>query len=405
MAAPTPVLSPVDVARRLVRAPARMRVGGRVAHVDDCELRLADAFCSLKVVTESAADVACGDLLVVQGTYARQALRSAQVIERHAAPETAGSGEFARLAWRGVGPRLRQRSAAFRSIRDYFNRQGFVEVDTPLRVRTPGLDANVDALRAEGGYLVTSPELHMKRLLVGGMPRVYQLCHCSRAEECGPQHEPEFMMLEWYRAFCGVERVMRDTERVVLAVVQAITNCDRLRLPGGRSVSVSPPFERLTVRQAFRRYAGESDAVALARRSPQRFFELLVDRVEPALARRRRPVFLCDYPVTEAALARHAPHDPDVAERFELYVGGVELCNGFGELTDPDEQRRRFVREQAARRRQRRPVYPVDEVFLSALREGLPPSGGNALGVDRLVALACGSQSVAEVQAFPSDRL
>jgi lysyl-tRNA synthetase class 2 len=396
------VLCPSDLLLGRSRAARRVTVGGRVALAEGGRLRLADAYGTLEVLGCDGSAARPGDLVVVEGRYSRGALRHGRLIEHHAAVEPPAQGEFARLAWRGVGNRLRQRAQAIRVIREYFSRRGFVEVDTPLRVRTPGLDANVDAIGAQGGFLCTSPELHMKRLLVGGMPRIFQLCHCSRADEQGPWHEPEFLMLEWYRAFCGVEAVMRDTELLVAGVVRKLSGQTWIRLPSGRRMDLARPFTRLSVREAFRRFAGQPDAVRLAERDPARYFELLVGRVEPALARSARPVFLCEYPLSQSTLARPAPHDPSVAERFELYVGEVELCNGFSELTDPEKQRRRFRRELLARRRQRRPGYPIDAVFLQALREGMPPSVGNALGVDRLVALACGAAAVAEVQAFPA---
>jgi lysyl-tRNA synthetase class 2 len=398
------VLYPSDVVRYGPRAGRCVTVGGRVVQAEGARLRVADAYRSLDVLGCGARAARPGDLVVVEGRYSRGALRQARLVERYPAPHSTADGEFARLGWSGAGDRLCQRARALRVIRDYFSRRDFVEVDTPLRVRCPGLDANVDAVVALGWFLCTSPELHMKRLLVGGMPRIFQLCHCTRADELGPWHEPEFMMLEWYRAFSGAEAVMRDTELVVGAVVRKLTGKLRLRLPSGRRLDLTLPFDRLSVRDAFRRFAQEPDAVTLADRDPNRYFELLVGQVEPALARRSRPVFLFDYPLSQAALARPAPHDPSVAERFELYVAGVELCNGFGELTDPIEQRRRFQQELAERKRQRRPRYPLDEAFLGALSEGMPPSGGNALGVDRLVALACAAESVADVQAFPAAR-
>jgi lysyl-tRNA synthetase class 2 len=194
---------------------------------------------------------------------------------------------------------------------------------------------------------------------------------------------------------------MRDTEQIVARVVRALTGSTRLALAGGRRVDVRPPYVRLGVRAAFRRYAGIDDAIDLALCDEPRFFELLIERVEPALALRDKPVFLCDYPASQAALARLSPRDPRVAERFELYLGGVELCNGFGELTDPVEQRRRHRVEREERRSAKRRTYPLDRQLIAALVEGLPPAGGNALGVDRLVMLACGASSVADVQAFP----
>ena len=171
----------------------------------------------------------------------------------------------------------------------------------------------------------------------------------------------------------------------------------------GVRVNLAEPFERITVAEAFARFANvEGDAaIAMASEDEDRFFRLLVDEVEPALSRLGKPVFLTDYPAPFASLARLSPKDPRVAERFELYVGPLEVCNGFGELTDPVEQRERFVRDQAHRREQGKAVYPLDERFLAALAEGMPPSTGNALGVDRLVALGLGARSIGDVTSFP----
>jgi lysyl-tRNA synthetase class 2 len=244
----------------------------------------------------------------------------------------------------------------------------------------------------------------MKRLVVGGFPRVYQIAHASRANEVGALHEPEFSMLEWYRAFSDMEAVVRDTEEVVARVVHGLSGRASVRV-GARRIDVRPPFPRLAVRDAFRRYAGVADAVDLAEQDETRYFQTFVDKVEPALAKASRPIVLTEFPVTQAALARACPHDARVAERFETYVGGVELSNGFGELTSSTEQRRRFLAEQARRKRTGAPVYPLDERFLSALDEGLPPTGGNALGLDRLVALALGVPRIADVMAFPRERI
>jgi lysyl-tRNA synthetase class 2 len=259
----------------------------------------------------------------------------------------------------------------------------------------------VDALRAEGGFLITSPELHLKRLLVGGLPRVYQLGRVFRADELGALHQPEFTMLEWYRAFSGEDAVRRDTEALVARAAKSIAHRAELRTPDGRRIVAKPPFPVLSVKDAFRRHAGIRDASELAESDEARYFELLVGKVEPALARLDRPIFLVDYPLSQAALARPSPTAPRVAERFELYVGGVELSNGYGELTDPSEQSRRFDAERARRKREGRRAYPVDRRFLAALREGMPASGGNALGVDRLVMLCTGAKTIAEVTAFP----
>ncbi len=394
------VLAPSDLAHTRRRT---VTVGGRVIDARGPTLVLADALASVRVTLENAVVAEAGDLVVVRGSLSRGRIVRGRLLERRAIGHIGADAEFARLVFAGVGPRLEARSRALAVIREVFRRQRFVEVDTPLRVQTPGLDLHVDALSAQDGYLITSPEHHMKRLLAGGLPRIYQLSHCFRAEEHGALHEPEFMMLEWYRAFSGQSAIMADTERVVSAVVRELCGSERLSV-GSRRVSVRPPFRRLTVREAFRRFAGIEDAVALANENEDRFFELLVERVEPGLADSRHPVFLCDYPLSQASLARPSPSDPTVAERFELYLAGVELSNGFGELTDPTEQRRRFQRDRARRRALGRPLYHLDERFLAALAQGMPAAGGNALGVDRLIALALGQREIAGVMPFPHVR-
>ncbi|MEB2314207.1 MAG: EF-P lysine aminoacylase EpmA [Sorangiineae bacterium] len=396
------VLSPAELSR--ARGAARVRVGGRVASVDTGGAVIADALGAVSARFRAAPtqtrELTPGELVIVEGRPSRRGLLDARVIERHPAPLPRGDGEHARLAWQGVGPRLALRSRALAAVREYFHAESFLEVETPLRVPAPGVDLYVDALRAEGGYLVTSPELHMKRLVVGGLPRIYQIARAHRAEELGPLHEPAFTLVEWYRAFAGLGEVLRDTERLVARVARAVSGRAELRYRG-RVIDARPPFEQLTVREAFRRYAGIRDATLL---EESRYFELLVERVEPALARASRPIFLTEYPAAQAALARPMPGDASVAERFELYAAGVELSNGFGELTDPLEQRRRFRAERARRREDGRRVYPLDERFLAALREGMPPAGGNALGFDRLLMLAAGADDIAAVLAFPAAR-
>jgi lysyl-tRNA synthetase class 2 len=246
----------------------------------------------------------------------------------------------------------------------------------------------------------------MKRLLAGGVPRCFQVCHCFREGEVGRRHNPEFTMVEWYRAFASVEAVIADTEALVRHVAQALGAGETLAIDGAR-VDLAAPFERISVADAFARWAGvgPDEAIALSASDEDGFFRLLVEAVEPALASLPHPVFLVDYPAPFASLARLSARDPRVAERFELYVAGVELCNGFGELTDPGEQRARLVRDQEARRRAGKPVYPIDERFLEALEEGMPPAAGNALGLDRLVAACLGTDRIAAVTAFPAEWL
>lgn len=380
-----------------------MRVGGRVIAANGATLIVADALGAITVELVRPAPVGVGELVVIRGRPQKRGascwLTGSRLVERHPGKEPVGQSEFWRLALRPLGRALEARSLALAEIRSYFAEQHFIEVDTPSLVPAPGLDAHVEALRAGRDYLATSPEFHMKRLLVGGLPRIYQLGHCFRADEAGAWHEREFALLEWYRSFADVEAVMRDTERIVCRVVARLAGSRRIA-PGGRSVEVRAPFRRISVGEAFARFAGERDATGLVERRPEHFFELLIQRVEPALARQSHPVFLTDYPAALAALARLSPADPRVAERFELYLGGIELCNGYGELTDTVEQGARFRAERARRRRERRPLYPVDARLIAALDEGMPPAAGNALGVDRLIALALGHDDIGDVMTF-----
>lgn len=299
---------------------------------------------------------------------------------------------------------LRARASALRAIREHLHREGFVEVDTPALVRSPGLEVHLSALEVSGAgerrYLPTSPEYAMKRLLAAGLTRIYQLSKAFRADEAGALHEPEFTLLEWYRAGEGFESMMADTEQLAAEVARALTG--GTRVPGVRgSVDLAPPWERLAVADAFRRYA-RIELSAL--RDEEHFFRVLIEQVEPQLGQ-GKPTFLTHYPASFAALARLSPEDPSVAERFEAYADGIELCNGFGELTDAGEQRSRFLAEQVERRRLGRPVYPIDERFLRALEEGIPPSAGNALGVDRLLMLVLGKREIAQVVGFGRARV
>jgi lysyl-tRNA synthetase class 2 len=302
--------------------------------------------------------------------------------------------------------RLRERARVLADVRRFFDARGYLEVQTPIAVPSPGLDVHLDAFEVAGGergaprWLITSPEYQMKRLLAEGWERIYQIVACFRRGEVGARHNPEFTMLEWYRSKAGVDAVVEDTEQLVAAVTGGT-----VRL-GARAIDVRPPLERLTVCGAFARFAGWTEEATLeaAAHDEDRYFRALVDAVEPGMAALDHGVFLTEYPATQASLARKKPGDPRVAERFELYVAGVELCNGFGELVDPVEQRARLEHDQRERRERGLPVYPIDERFLDALAR-VPPSAGNALGLDRLVALACGTTEIADVLAFTADEL
>jgi len=317
---------------------------------------------------------------------------------------------------------LRKRAKAVEAVRGFFTTHAFLEVETPLLVPSPGLELHLDAVTAADQFLITSPEYQMKRLLAAGLDRIFTVCKCFRAGEQGPQHNTEFTMLEWYRGWSPLERVLEDTEQLVAAVAEAVNGSPQIRV-GDREIDVSPPWPRMTVDDAMRhfaevRVAGDETAAQLAERAAAAgldigsatewddiFYSVFVDKVEPALAELDRPTFLVDWPAPLAALARRKPENPNVVERFEAYIGGVELANAFGELTDPVEQRARFVDDQLSREERGKPAYPIDEKLIRALEEGLPPSAGCALGVDRLVMLVTGATSIKHVLTFATDEL
>ena len=287
------------------------------------------------------------------------------------------------------------------AIRAFFLERGFVEVETPVRLPTPALELNIDAEPAGAGFLRTSPELHMKRLLTAGYERIFQMGPCFRRRERGALHHPEYTMLEWYRTNADYLDILRDTEALI-ASLAPLSLCPITPPPSPTTSLLSPaasaplPFLLLTVREAFLQHAGWDP---VADYDAERFEQDLVAKVEPALPR-TRPVILMDYPAAAAALSRRKPGNPALAERWELYMDGVEIANAFSELTDPAEQRARFESWAAERKAAGRDVYPLDEDFLAALTTGLPPSGGIALGVDRLVMVLAGKRSLDDVIAF-----
>ena len=396
------VLSPCDVRRESGLDGRVVRIGGRLIRDPD-GWRLADAFDAIGVelTDPSAAGHAC--IAILEGTLRAESLVGAGIVQQQRLDTMTLPPEFQRLFERGVGQRLQVRARILAEVRQFFAGEGFIEVDTPIRSVECGTETHVEPLTCSGGYLITSPELHMKRLLVAGVPKSFQLVHCFRAGELGPLHSPEFLMLEWYRAFTGFQAMLWDTEQLLHTLARRICSSSILTLPSGANIDLTPPFARLSVRDAFARFAGVADAAALAQRDEDQYFQLLVDRVEPALAGLGQPVFLFDYPATQAALARVSPTDPSVAERFELYLGGIELCNGYGELNDAAEQRARCELDRQRRRALGRSVPDAPARFLSALEQGMPPASGNALGMDRLIALLCREDRIDAVCAFAPD--
>jgi len=329
-----------------------------------------------------------------------------------------------------VRPFLTARSAITKAIRAWFDEQGFAEVETGILQVSPGNETHLHAPRTElagaGGqratrYLRTSPEFACKKLLAAGEAKIFELARVFRDRERGDLHLPEFTMLEWYRANATYDAVMADSVVIIAHAAQA-TGIGRFSFRG----RIADPFaepELLTVAAAFERFAGidllatidggEGDRAALALAARERvritdddtwsdiFSKVLVEHVEPNLGQGRLTV-LFEYPAPEAALARAKASDPRVAERFEVYACGVELANGFGELTDAREQRHRFTLAMDEKQRRYGERYPLDEDFLDAVAR-MPEASGVALGFDRLVMLASGALRIDQVVWTPPD--
>ncbi|MHB1219430.1 MAG: EF-P lysine aminoacylase EpmA [Alphaproteobacteria bacterium] len=330
-------------------------------------------------------------------------------------------------------PHLETRQKVLGAVRRFFVDENFAEVETPSLQVSPGLEPHLAAFRTELEapdrarrrtlYLHTSPEFTMKKLLVAGEKRLYQLCKVYRNAERAATHHPEFSMIEWYRAHAGYRDIMEDCVGLLRAVLRA----------AGRSHFSwrgleSDPFgewDRVSVADAFMRHAG-IDLQACTGPDPKRpdvapfaaaartlglrpaegdswddiFFRIFLDRIEPKLGH-PAPTILYDYPISMAALSRPKPDDPRLAERFEVYVCGLELANAFGELTDARVQRARFEADMDLKEKLYGLRYPIDEDFLAALEHGMPESAGIALGFDRLVMLAAGVARIEDILWAP----
>ena len=319
----------------------------------------------------------------------------------------------------------RQRSRVTQAIRSYFDAAGFIEVDTPVAITAPAPELYIEAPTVTFAtphgplprFLQTSPELAMKRLLAAGLPAIYQIAAVFRDGDFGAAHRPEFRLLEWYRRDAPWTDLLTDCENVLVAAAYAADRPLRFSYQG-RDVDLTPPFRRISMDEAFRTHAGFSildclDPAVLRQNLCERdvscaaddgwddmFFRIFLSRVEPALLADAKPLFLTHFPAPLAALARKDPADPRASERFELYAGGLELANGFGELTDAVEQRQRFVSEVALRAHAGRRPYPLDEAFLNALHS-LPPSAGIALGLERLLMLLFDTADIDGVAFLP----
>lgn len=320
-------------------------------------------------------------------------------------------------------PFLEQRALVLRSIRSFFDAQGFLEVETPILQASPGCEAHIHAFGTkllDHGlkpvkhlYLHTSPEFAMKKLLVAGLPQIYQICHAFRNGEASSRHSAEFTILEWYRANAGYKDIMDDCVHLLRHVAKTI-DIITYRYHG----MASDPFkdwEIISVTSAFKIYAGieleeflqnpeqfKKAVSALGIRTDDGdtwddlFFRVMAEKIEPHLGH-PAPTILYDYPAHMAPLSRPCADNSRFGERFEMYVCGLELCNAYGELTDAARQRMQLEKEMKTKQNTYGTQHPIDEDFIKALEYGMPESGGNALGVDRLVMLATGADDIDQV--------
>ncbi|MCR4278324.1 MAG: EF-P lysine aminoacylase EpmA [bacterium] len=296
---------------------------------------------------------------------------------------------------------IQTRSEVVTSIRAWFDAKGFTEVHTPRLVGLPGQEPHLEPfwmeVQEQGGTqktqnvaLITSPEYAMKRLLAEGMEKIYDVGPCFRnGEPWDGSHDPEFLMLEWYQKSISLSELMDQTEEMVRGVAE------RMRIAPS---ALSRSWRRMTVAEAFREYLDMDLESMLEDFDEDEFFKLFLTHIEPKLSK-NQPTFLYRYPVQLASLAKPCDDDPRFAERVELYIGGLEIANGFEELTDEDEQRRRFLEEQKTRKESGKKTWPLDESFLSALPK-MGPTAGIAFGVDRLVMVFTGSKSINDVIPF-----
>ena len=320
-------------------------------------------------------------------------------------------------------------------IRAFFESEGFIEVQTPLLTSAPAPEVHIRPFRVDSGlFLSTSPELHMKRLLAAGFKKIFQVTRAFRAGERGRFHHPEFTILEWYRSGANYKDLQQDCHKLTRFVSRKLPGCQSsvsgpeatalssessvpnhpasvtgppssvLRFPSsvlrfkGSILDVEAPWQRYSVREAFKKFAGWDPGPDP---DEDRFDLDLVQQVEPNLGF-PSPCILEDYPVSRAALARVKPGEPDVAERFEMFWAGIELANGFSELTDPDEQKARFRSAIAQKKQMEEIDYPFPNAFLESLQH-LGPCAGIAFGVDRFVMLLSNAESIDDVVAFPPE--
>jgi lysyl-tRNA synthetase class 2 len=298
------------------------------------------------------------------------------------------------------------REKVIQTIREFFKNEGFHEVFTPILVPVPSIEPNLEVfetqLRTSIGkkkraFLISSPEYAHKKLLSAGVGNIFEITRSFRnEEEVSRLHSPEFTILEWYRVNADYFDIMNDFENLFLK----IAGRDKLKYQG-EVYDLKKPWPRITFTEAFRKYADKN----LSDIKDEDFYKIFFNEVEPKILETKRPVFLYDYPISQASLARPKKGDPKYAERFEVFIAGVELGNCFSELTDAKLQHERFESDLAERKRLGKTDFPIDEDFIEALRGGMPAASGIAVGVDRLVMLAADTPTVSDTIFFPDSEL
>jgi lysyl-tRNA synthetase class 2 len=291
------------------------------------------------------------------------------------------------------------RAAIIQAVRAFFIGRGYLEIETPNLIPAPAPETHIDAVRAADGFLHPSPELCMKRLLSAGYSAIFQICKCYRGGERGRHHLPEFTLLEWYRAGADYMDIMVECEEMIRSVAADTGRGERIEYMG-REIDLKGPWQRMSVNEAFERYSPIPLEDAL---DADCFDEVMVLHIEPGIDI-SRPLFLYDYPPSLAALSRIKDSDPPLAERFELYMGGLELANAFSELIDVDEQVKRFEKERERRRRMGKAEYPFPDRFIKELGN-MPDSAGIALGIDRLVMLFADTDTIDDVVSFTPEEI
>ena len=415
-------------------APGEIAVRGRVVEVTPPTFLIAGQDGELRLFADGRTLPACGDIveaLVDEAVQPPKVLRLNRLVVSSQDPTINPESMFHRL--RHDKGRIKRllflKSKGLRLIRSFFSSRDFVEWPTPQLVASPGLEVHLqgfvthyldDRGRSQPCYLPTSPEFSLKKALCAGMERIYEICRCFRnGGETGPLHQCEFTMLEWYRAYADYRAIMNDVEELGIYLHEGLhsENSSAFR---SRQIDWRPPWPRTSLQEVFDHHCGVNlergvddleyfrtealrllgDGAVESRDFNSLFYQLFLDFIEPQLGL-KKPEILYDYPINMAGLAARKPGRPKFAERFEVYVAGVEIANAFTELNDPVEQEERFKRALEEKRRRSYPAVPVDSQFLEELSYGMPPSAGIALGIERLLMAQTGTEHIDDLFFLP----